>query len=126
MLQYDIDANVRKSHGKGAARQSRMDGQTPAVVYGLGKEPVSLELDTRSFTKTLVAIQRRNAVITLGIKDGKKKKVKQHVMIKELQVHPVKDTPVHADFFSVDVETPMVLGVELHFTGICKGVGLAG
>ncbi len=126
MLKFDIDANVRKIHGKGAARTLRRDGQTPAVLYGTGAEAVSLELNTRAFTKTLHAISRRNAVITLEIADGKKKKTTQHVMIKELQVDPVKDTPLHADFISIDVDTPMTLGVELHFNGNSKGVELGG
>ncbi|MBU0482289.1 MAG: 50S ribosomal protein L25 [Proteobacteria bacterium] len=126
MLKFDIDANVRTTHGKGAARTLRRDGQTPAVLYGSGGDAVSLELNTRVFTKTLHQIKRRNAVISLAVADGKKKKVTHHVMIKEIQVDPVKDTPVHADFCAVDLETPIVLAVPLRFSGKAKGVELGG
>ncbi len=70
---------------------------TPAVIYGSGVEPVSLELDTKSFTKTLLGINRRNALINLDVLEGKKKSTR-HVVIKELQTDPIRDDLIHADF----------------------------
>lgn len=125
MLQLDINANVRKTHGKGAARVLRGQGLTPAVVYGTGVDPVSLELDTKSITKTLLDINRRNAVITLEVIDGKKKS-KRHVVIKELQVDPVKDSLVHADFCEISLDEEVTLAVQVEHSGIAKGVELGG
>ena len=125
MLQLDLNANVRSTRGKGAARVLRSKGMTPAVIYGSGVDPVSLELDTKSFTKSLLQINRRNAVIDLDIKDGKKKGIR-HVVIKELQTHPINDQLIHADFCEISLEAPMVLDVPVVLTGTSMGVEVGG
>jgi len=125
MLQVDLTAQIRQNFGKGAARTLRRAGQTPAVIYGQGVDTQSLELDTKSFTKTLLGLKRRHAVVNIDIKDGKKKNTR-HVMIKDLQVHPLKDTLVHADFFEVSLEKPMKLDVPVIYTGKAIGVDLGG
>ncbi len=125
MLQLDLNANVRSTQGKGAARVLRSNGLTPAVLYGPGVEPVSLELDTKSFTRSLLQINRRNAVIDLDIKEGKKKSIR-HVVIKELQTHPINDKLMHADFCEISLEAQMVLDVPVELTGVSKGVEVGG
>lgn len=125
MLQLDVNANVRTTHGKGAARVLRSQGLTPAVVYGIGVDPVSLELETKSITKTLLHINRRNAVISLEVNDGKKKS-KKHVIIKELQVDPVKDSLVHADFCEIALDAMVTLAVPVEHSGNAIGVELGG
>ncbi|MCK4839607.1 MAG: 50S ribosomal protein L25 [Desulfobulbaceae bacterium] len=125
MLQLEISANVRGSHGKGAARVLRSKGLTPAILYGSGTESVSLELDTKSFTKTLLGINRRNALINLDVLEGKKKSTR-HVVIKELQTDPIQDDLLHADFCEVSLEKPMILEVPIELTGKAKGVDLGG
>ncbi|MEN8135683.1 MAG: 50S ribosomal protein L25 [Thermodesulfobacteriota bacterium] len=125
MLQLEISANVRGSHGKGAARVLRSKGLTPAILYGSGVEAVSLELDTKSFTKTLLGLNRRNALINLDVLEGKKKSTR-HVMIKELQTDPIKDDLLHADFCEVSLEKPVALYVPIVLTGQAKGVDVGG
>lgn len=125
MLQLEMNANIRSTHGKGAARVLRSKGMTPAVLYGAGVDPVSLELDAKIFTKTLLEINRRNALINLGVGEGKKKTTR-HVIIKELQTDPLKDSLLHADFCEVSLETPMVLDVLIELTGKAKGIEMGG
>lgn len=125
MLQLDLSANVRSTHGKGAARVLRSKGLTPAVLYGQGTEAISLELDTKSFTKSLLFINRQNALINLDVVDGKKKTTK-HVVIKEMQTDPIRDTLFHADFCEVSLEKPMTLYVPIELTGQAKGVDIGG
>ena len=125
MLQFDLTAEARKKVGKGANRTLRRAGMTPAVVYGGKNEPLGLQLDTKSFTRTLLQIQRRNAVINLNITDGDVQ-VKRHVMVKEIQSDPVRDTLVHVDFWDVDLDKPMVMEVPVRYTGKAKGVELGG
>jgi large subunit ribosomal protein L25 len=125
MIQLDLTANERNSFGKGAMRQLRAQGQTPAILYGPGFKPVSLSLETRGFTKTLIDLQRRNAVVSLSINsnDGESKRI---VIIKDLQVDPVKDTLVHADFYEISMEKKYTFKVPLDFTGKAKGEDLGG
>lgn len=125
MLQLEISANVRSSHGKGAARVLRSSGLTPAILYGSGSETVSLEIDTKSFTKTLLDLNRRNALINLDVLEGKKKNTR-HVIIKELQTDPVKDSLLHADFCEVSLDKPLVLQVPIELVGQAQGVEVGG
>ena len=122
MLQVDLTARVRSNFGKGAARSLRRAGQTPAVLYGPKTDPVALELDTRSFTKTLLGLKRRNAVVTLDVEGSDKR----HVLIRELQVDPVQDTLTHADFYEIIIDEPTVFHVPIQYEGNCIGVELGG
>ena len=125
MLQVNLDSQVRTGHGKGAARTLRRMGQTPAVLYGAGGASVSLALNTKILTKELLGIQRRNAIVNLDVAGDGKKYTKQ-VLIKEVQVDPIKGVPLHADFCEISLDTPMTLSVPLVFTGKAKGVDLGG
>jgi len=125
MLQVNLNANVRTGHGKGAARTLRRAGQTPAVLYGQGAEPVSLALNTKNLTKELLAIHHRNAIVNLEVEENDKKFTK-HVLIKEVQVDPLKEIPVHADFCEISLEKPMTLIVPLEYAGKAKGVDMGG
>lgn len=125
MLQVKLDASVRTGHGKGPARTLRRIGQTPAVLYGLGAEPVSLSLDTKILVKELLAIKRRNVVINLDVENDGKKYTKA-VLIKEVQVDPLMGNPLHADFCEISLDKPLTLRVPLVYTGKAKGVDLGG
>lgn len=125
MLQFDVEAKKRENFGKGAARQLRRAGRTPAVLYGSGIANMPLEVDTKPFTKTLLNIHGQNAVISLKIQDAKEN-AQHHVLIKEVQVDPVKDSLVHADFLAIDLEKPMTLAVPVKFVGKAKGVEMGG
>jgi large subunit ribosomal protein L25 len=125
MLQFEISANLRETFGKGAARKMRRDGKTPGVVYGPSMEPLSLELDTKTVTKLLLSIQRRNAVLNLEIK-GLKKKNRKQVIVKEIQSDPVTDGLAHADFYEISMDKPFTLQVPLVYKGKAKGVDMGG
>lgn len=125
MLQFDLTAQVRDTFGKGAARRLRMIGKSPAVMYGNNTEPVSLQVDIKEVTNTLLKVQRRNAVYTLHIKNNDAE-VSHHVMVKELQREPVSGALVHADFCAISLEAPLVFTVPVNFVGKAKGVDLGG
>lgn len=125
MLQFDLTAQVRDTFGKGAARRLRMAGKTPAILYGNNTEAVSLQMDTKELTNTLLKVQRRNAVYTMHVKNAEAE-VCHHVMVKELQTEPVSDALVHADFCAISLEAPIVFTVPVNFVGKAKGVDLGG
>lgn len=122
MLQQEMSASVRKDFGKGAMRRLRMAGNTPAVLYGIGREALALQLETLPLVKKLLKIQRRNAVITLNVEGDSSR----HVLIKELQTDPVRDTLIHADFYEIHLDMPRRFTVDLVVTGTAKGVDIGG
>lgn len=122
MLQQEMSAVIRKDFGKGPMRQLRIAGNTPAVLYGSGREVLALQLETLPLVKQLLKIQRRNAVITLNIEGDSSR----NVLIKELQTDPVRDTLIHADFYEIDLNKPRKFTVDLVVKGAAKGVDLGG
>ena len=125
MLQFDMTATVRQDFGKGAMRSLRQQGQTPAILYGPKTDALALTLATKEFTKTLLSLQGQNAVFSLKVTGGKSKK-KRHVMLKEVQTDPVRDTLVHADFYEISLKETITLPVLLKFVGTAKGVDMGG
>ncbi len=125
MIQVDINAAVRKNTGKGVARSLRRAGMTPCVVYGVADDTIPLQLDTKELTRVLFRIHRRNAVVNLDIDDNGKS-IKKNVLIREIQVHPVKDHVVHADFCVLSLDKERVFEVPVSYTGKAKGVDLGG
>jgi len=125
MLKFDMAAKLRQDFGKGAARTLRRSGRTPAVLYGPDTAPLALSLETKSFTRELLKVHGRNSVVSLEI-EGDQDKPQRHVMVKELQKDPIQDTLVHADFYEISLDNPVVLTVPLKYVGVARGVDLGG
>lgn len=122
MLQVEISASVRNASGKGPMRQLRMQGLTPAVVYGGGGEAQMLQLDTKTLMAQLLQFHGQNAVVTLDV-DGVGKK---SVIVGEIQTDPVRDTLVHVDFLEIDLDKARAFNVPIVFEGTAKGVDMGG
>src|SRR5438270_14038227 len=65
-----LNASVREDRGTGVARKLRRAGQVPAVIYGHGREPQSLTIDTREIEKLLSQFSAASTVIDLSIAGG--------------------------------------------------------
>lgn len=127
MLQVDIAARKRDDFGKGASRSLRRAGRTPAVLYGPKlAEPQALSLDTHSFTKALFSVHRRNSVINLEVADDSGSSTIHHVIAREIQTDPIVDNLLHADFYVISLEEPLVFQVPLQYKGKAKGVDMGG
>lgn len=90
-----LDAQPRQLRGRhlGSLRRA---GQTPAVLYGKGIEPLSLQVDTKSFLK--VAQQAgHTGTIHLSVEGEKGPRA---VRIQALQQHVTRLSPLHIDFIS--------------------------
>ncbi|MBP8770233.1 MAG: 50S ribosomal protein L25/general stress protein Ctc [Thiopseudomonas sp.] len=97
MSEFTLNAQARNDLGKGASRRLRRNANLiPAVVYGAGKEPASISLETREVAKLLLNDAAYSSILSLNI-DGKK----ENVLIKALQRHPAKSFVLHADFIRV-------------------------
>lgn len=122
MFQVEMSASVRNISGKGPMRQLRMQGITPAIVYGGGGEAVMLQLETKTLMAQLLEFYRRNTVVTLkinGVSD-------RCVMIGEVQTDPVRDTLIHVDFCEIDIQKSRSFTVPIVYNGTAKGVDLGG
>lgn len=110
--------------GKGAARQTRAAGKVPAVVYGPDLEPMMVSFREQDLVKALSTPAGRNVFLRIKTDDSKLNGAR--VIVKELQVHPVKRVFTHADFYRLDPSKMIHANVPVRFEGTAIGVKLGG
>ena len=113
--EHTLKAYGRKDEGKGASRRLRHAGRIPAVVYGGGADPASIELDHEP---TWLAQQNDwfyASIISLNV-DGKA----ESVLLRDMQRHPYKQLIMHLDFQRVKADQKLHVKVPLHFVNIEK------
>ncbi|WP_169570156.1 50S ribosomal protein L25/general stress protein Ctc [Sneathiella limimaris] len=112
-------AEKRDRVGKGTSRALRREGRTPAVIYGDKKEPVSISLEMKELVKY---INRGGFLSTIcNVQVGKDK---YQVLPRDIQLHPVKDSPVHVDFLRVSAKSQIAVNVAVNFLNEDKCQGL--
>ena len=116
-MEANLKATVRESIGSGESRRLRNDGLLPAVVYGLGMEPVSIAVSAREFTNALKTEAGSNVILNLEI--GKKKYA---TLAREIQRHPYKNEFLHIDLIQIDLTQKVEANVQINFLGTPVGV----
>ena len=109
-----FDAESRALVGKGAARAARRNGRVPAVVYGANKDPEPITIDPRQLRAARMQPSFFATLFDVSL-DGNK----QQVLCRDLQLHPVTDQPMHADFLRVTDSTTGITGDK---TAILRGL----
>ncbi|MEO7368207.1 MAG: 50S ribosomal protein L25, partial [Gemmatimonadaceae bacterium] len=80
MASANLSVTKRENSGKGVARSLRAAGRVPAIIYGHGREPQALSINTRDLEKLLEHISAENTVIDLDL-DG----TNSRTLIREIQ-----------------------------------------
>ena len=104
-----LDATLRTKFGKGASRQDRMKGRTPAVIYGHGAEARHITVDAHEVAKIL---RHKNAVIDLNL-DGKV----ESVLVKSATKDPVTQVIEHIDLVGLVAGERVHVEVPVHVVG---------
>ncbi len=117
-----LDAKVRESRGKGAARKMRATGRVPAVVYGPDGTSQSLSVDAHEALSLFGTISVENTIVSLDI-EGEGGAV--DTLVREVQMHPFKPNLLHLDFYKVTKGVVLQVQVPLHFEGTPAGVRLS-
>ena len=107
---FTLEAEVRTDLGKGASRRLRHANKVPAILYGEGKEPVSLTLAHNKVWRAQQEEAFYSHVLTLNV-DGKP----VECLIKDMQRHPYKNLVMHLDFLRVDATHAVHTNVPVHF-----------
>ncbi|OGZ29754.1 MAG: hypothetical protein A2931_00430 [Candidatus Niyogibacteria bacterium RIFCSPLOWO2_01_FULL_45_48] len=105
-----LKARARAVLGKGN-KTLRKKELIPAVVYGAGEPSKSIELNLKDFQKTWKEAGE-SGLIELEMESEKK-----NVLIKDVQLDPVKDLPIHADFYAVKMDRMIEAAVPIKFIG---------
>lgn len=114
-MKFATEAVARKESGKGVARQIRMNGRIPGVMYGHGESHM-LEMDPAAIRKILMAQAGSTGLISLRILDGEQESQKTAV-IQDYQLDPITSSLLHVDLLEVDMNKPIRVKVQVHITG---------
>ncbi|MEE3119663.1 MAG: 50S ribosomal protein L25/general stress protein Ctc [Pseudomonadota bacterium] len=118
-----IAAQKRDRAGKGNARSLRGEGRVPAVIYGEKKDPESISVAINDITKLYNTGRILSTLLDVDI-DGKK----HRVIARDVQLHPVRDTILHADFLRLGKGAKIAVEVPVRFLNeeTCPGLKSGG
>ncbi len=123
MAEITLTATTGRPTGTRSSRRLRAEGRVPAVVYGLGREPVAVSVDWRELRSALITDAGVNVLIDLEIAgEGEA----QLSIIKEIQRHPIRQTVEHLDFLLIRRDQEITVDVPLVAEGEASGLAAEG
>ncbi|HJY98297.1 MAG TPA: 50S ribosomal protein L25 [Patescibacteria group bacterium] len=110
MEKRELKAEIRKISGR-KVKNLRKDGLLPGNVFGKKIKSQAIQVPLKDFVKVYKDVGE-TGLVTLAV--GKEERP---VLVHNLQVDPVKNTPVHVDFLQVDLKEKVTAGVPVELTG---------
>lgn len=121
MKEITLEGTKRAETGKKATKLLRKEGMVPCNVYGekRGEDglPVALSFAVSERELRKIVYTPHIYVINLVI-DGES----HTAVMKELQFHPVTDAVLHVDFYEVNDQKPITIGIPVKLNGLAQGV----
>lgn len=124
-MNIELLAESRSKIGKGAARRLRRENKVPGVVYGPKANPLPVAVAAKALEKLLKELGEESKLLKLSVEDGNERQLRQ-VLIREVQVHPVRRRFLHIDFYEVPLDHPIVVEVPVELLGEAVGVKQGG
>lgn len=116
-MDVTLTATVGRTTGSRPSNRLRTEGQVPGVLYGLGRDNVTLAVDYRSLRQALTTEAGLNAIITMSV-DG----TDELCIVRDLQRDPVRQDVTHVDFVRVDPDAEILVEVPIVLEGEAKQV----
>lgn len=122
-----LEVEKRTSTGKNENNRTRAAGRIPAVVYGAQKAgdavaPVQVAVDPKPFLRILHSESGLNTLITLKVPG----EADARVLVKDIQLDPISNQPLHADFYRVNMDRKLQVTVPITLKGEARGVKVGG
>lgn len=113
----------RAADKKSQAKNLRLDGLIPAVIYSGGKAGDTVAVDAPSFTNFLAKLKRGRLPtiqFTLVGEDGQKRRA----LIKDVQYNITNYAVIHLDFQEIHDDMEINVKVPIECTGAIECVGI--
>ncbi|MBI5837645.1 MAG: 50S ribosomal protein L25 [Candidatus Eisenbacteria bacterium] len=120
MATLNLSAEVRTGRGKGPARQARLAGNVPGVIYGAGEEATALTIPRRELEKALQNRGGGNVIVALKVAGATPPE--QMSLIREVQRDPLSGHILHIDFHHISMTEQIDVKIPVHFFGVPNGV----
>ena len=120
MKEFTLNGEMRETVGKKASKLMRKEGMIPCNIYGehtADGQPVAHSFAISMAELRKVVYTPHIYMMNINI-DG----VARKAVIKELQFHPVTDALLHVDFYEVNEEKPITVGIPVKLNGLAQGV----
>ena len=118
MKSITIQGTKRESVGKKSTKALRDAELVPCVVYG-GGEPLNFSALEKAFKGLVYTPEAHTVSIEV---DGQV----SPAVLQDIQFHPITDKIIHADFYRLSDDKPVVMEVPVRVTGRSKGVVAGG
>lgn len=110
MEQTPLAAQKRTILGR-KVKTIRKQGILPAHVFGHKIPTIHVQVKTAEFLKVFEKTGE-TGIIDLGVDSQK-----HPVLVRNVQIHPVTDEPLHVDFYQVNLTEKVTVNVPLEITG---------
>ena len=121
MKEVEVKGQKRADLGKKAAKALRKQNLIPCNLYGEAKNadgaPEALSIACPMSELRKIVYTPHIYVIKLVI-DGEE----HTAILKELHFHPVTDALLHVDFYEVNDQKPITIGIPVKLNGLAQGV----
>jgi large subunit ribosomal protein L25 len=116
--QNTLEAQAREAGSKNDARKVRRGGKIPAVVYGAGKDSLSISVDPRHVQRILNSETGHNTIFDLALSGGEPTKA----MIVDWQYEPIKGHLLHIELKRIALDKVLRVSVPVSLVGEAAGV----
>ncbi|MBN2865169.1 MAG: 50S ribosomal protein L25 [Thiotrichales bacterium] len=119
-MSHTWTAEIRTEEGKGASRRLRHAEKVPAIIYGAGKDAVSIAFAAKLVRHGFEDINMFNSVLTIDVEGGETEKC----IVKDMQRHPATGAVSHIDLQRVTDDSIVTKKVPFNFEGKNKSAGV--
>lgn len=123
MAQAELNVEIRENTGKGVARKLRAEDKIPAVVYGKDMEPTPISVDPKALEDAISSEAGWNTLLTLKGASEVEGKI---VVLKDLELHPLRRDMICADFHAIDLQKKLSFMVPVVTIGTSEGQKMGG
>jgi large subunit ribosomal protein L25 len=113
-----IKADTRTILGSAESRRLRNSGFVPATIRN-GNDISYISIDQKEFEKKYFSGSVFASPIIIEL-EGKK----IEIITKDVEIHPVSDRPIHADFIQINKDQEIIVKARVNFTGQDKSPAL--
>lgn len=107
-----LQAEKRTTTGR-KVKKLRQEGLLPANIYGKKVKSLAVQVDLKSFSP-IYKETGETGLVELKVKGETKARP---VLIHNVQLNPVDDQPIHADFYQVDLKEKVTTEVPIELIG---------
>ncbi len=106
-----LELEIKPRDSKESADTLRAKGVLPAVIYGAKEESTAITIDQKVFERLFKEAGETTIIKLKGVGEEKDS------LIHDVQLHPVTDKPLHADFYVLEKGKKVTLNIPLEFVG---------